>query len=427
MSISKNLKIKKRTQPEWLIFFIIVMPFLFGTLIDLLSLPSTIKYTIDISWLLLLFLAGVNLNKNKIAIEKNSIPTYIWVACFLAFTLVVYIFRYQSALYYLWGFRNNFRFYILFFALILFLNKEDIDDYLKLFDVIFWLNALVCFIQYFAFGLKGDHLGGFFGAEKGCNAYLNIFMAIVIIKSVVYCLNKKESILLCISKCSVALVIAVFSELKFFFAELFIILLVAVFITDFSARKLVIFAGAFAAIVVFASVLSSVYPHFDGFLSLNYFVEMAKNGGYSSAEQLNRLTTVPVISKEILTTPALKLFGMGLGNCDTATYEFLKTPFYHNYIYLRYNWFSTAFIFVETGFIGLAMFFGFFVLVGVKSFFMARKNKEISEYCQMAVIAAIVCVMIGIYNSSLRTEAAYMIYFMLALPFIAKKDTSYSK
>ncbi len=424
MTISQNLKIKKRTQPEWLIFFIIVFPFLFGTLIELLGFPSAIKYTLDASWLILLFLAVMNLSRGKIAIEKNSIPTYVWIICFLAITLVVYIFSYQSVLYYLWGFRNNFRFYILFFALILFLNKDDIDDYLKLFDIIFWLNSLVCAFQYFVFGLRGDHLGGFFGVEKGCNSYLNIFLAIVIIKSVIYCLNKKESILLCISKCSVALIVSVFAELKFFFLELFVILLVAIFVTDFSARKLIIFAGGFAAIVAFASILSAVYPHFEGFLSLDYFINIATTGGYSSAEELNRLTTVPIISKEILTTPSLKLFGMGLGNCDTATYEFLKTPFYHNYIYLRYNWFSTAFIFLETGFIGLVMFFGFFVLVGVKSFFMARKNKEISVYCQMALIAAIVCVMLGIYNSSLRTEAAYMIYFMLALPFIAKKDAS---
>ena len=61
---------------------------------------------------------------------------------------------------------------------------------------------------------------------------------------------------------------------------------------------------------------------------------------------------------------------------------------------------------------------GFFVLV----FFLARRAARTSGadkmYCHIASIMAICCVLIAIYNSSLRTEAGYMAYFVLALPFV---------
>lgn len=276
-------------------------------------------------------------------------------------------------------------------------------------------------VQFFAFDLRGDFLGGFFGTEKGCNGYLNVFMAVIVIKAIVYYLSKKESLLYCILICASSLVVAALAELKFFFVEFIVILFVALFISETSLRKILIFAIGLVIIVVGASILTFLSPHFANFLSIDYIIESTSTGGYASNEQLNRLTTIPIISEEILTTPSMKWFGLGLGNCDTANFEFLKTPFYFDYIHLRYNWFSTSFLYLETGFIGLIFFFGFFLLVGIKSFLMAKKDYLNRPYYQMALIAAVVCVMIAIYNASLRTEAGYLIYFMLALPLIIKK------
>ena len=421
--INNNLQltIKRRSQPEWLLMTIIFIPLICGFLIDVAHIPSAIKYSIDLALVLIVVLAAINLSRKKIYIIKSSRIFYIWIGLFLCVTFIVYITQYQTFLYYIWGFRNNFRFYIAFFAFALFFKKENIDGILKFFDIFFWVNSALCVVQFFAFDLRGDFLGGFFGTEKGCNGYLNVFMAVIVIKAIVYYLGKKESLLYCILICASSLVVAALAELKFFFVEFIVILFVALFISETSLRKILIFAIGLVIIVVGASILTFLSPHFANFLSIDYIIESTSTGGYASNEQLNRLTTIPIISEEILTTPSMKWFGLGLGNCDTANFEFLKTPFYFDYIHLRYNWFSTSFLYLETGFIGLIFFFGFFLLVGIKSFLMAKKDYLNRPYYQMSLIAAVVCVMIAIYNASLRTEAGYLIYFMLALPLIIKK------
>ena len=79
-------------------------------------------------------------------------------------------------------------------------------------------------------------------------------------------------------------------------------------------------------------------------------------------------------------------------------------------------------MYLECGWVGLAFYWGFFVLV----FFRLRKmkrtvGKEGIPYCQMAEIMAVLCLAISVYNSSLRTEAGYMAFFVLAIPFAIHK------
>ena len=65
---------------------------------------------------------------------------------------------------------------------------------------------------------------------------------------------------------------------------------------------------------------------------------------------------------------------------------------------------------------GLFFFFGFFA----RLFRLAGKacrNGDRRGHCRMARIMAVLCCLMGIYNASMRTEAAYMAYFILALPF----------
>lgn len=45
-----------------------------------------------------------------------------------------------------------------------------------------------------------------------------------------------------------------------------------------------------------------------------------------------------------------------------------------------------------------------------------------TTYCRMGRILALMCMIIAIYNSSLRTEAGYMMYFALSVPFVMRRD-----
>ena len=73
---------------------------------------------------------------------------------------------------------------------------------------------------------------------------------------------------------------------------------------------------------------------------------------------------------------------------------------------------------------GLAFFFGFFVMVFILSRKAAKEKGSNQMCCHIASILAVCCVLVAIYNVSLRTEAGYMAYFVLALPFVGRKGAS---
>ena len=385
MSKPLTLKIQRRTQPEICIWIVLIMPFLFGTIFDLLHLPSILKYTLDIAWLFLLMLMFLNLKSQSDKVAKNKV-LFIWCLAFFVFTLVGYIFNFQSVFYYLWGIRNNFRYYVFFLACILFFKIGDVPIFFKLLDVLFWINVVVCFVQYFILHIRGDWLGGIFGTTIGCTGYTNMFFVIVSLKSIIFCLNKKESILSCILKFGAMFVIAAFAEIKFFYVIFVLIIAMAFLMTDFSWRKLVIVALGLLGLMVGATLLAVVFPGSAGFLSIDSIYNYAASeGGYTASGDINRLTAIPIISKSFLTNGFKDFFGLGLGNCDTATFSLFQTPFYAQYSHINYNWFSVAFMFL---------------------------------YGQMASILSVCCILIAFYNSTLRFEAGYMAYFVLALPFI---------
>ena len=425
MKLNLSIRIKKRTQPEWLCWMIIVLPFVFGTLTDLLNLPATIKYILDFAWIVaLLMMILANLRSKAPDSKVRVMNLCIWPVLFVIYAVLLYIPNYQSGFYLLWGIRNNFRYYVAFAAFSAFLSTEDVDDYFKFFDKLFWLNAIVTLIQCFAMGLYGDRLGGIFGVSPGCNGYTNIFMLIVLTRAAVLYLEGKETLQNCAFKCLVAVFLAALAEIKGFFVEVIVVVVVAVALTNFSWRKIGFIIAGILTILIGSSVLVLVFPGSDGFLSIERILEITgSNKGYTSSGDLNRLTAISMIDDKFFDEWPLRLFGYGLGNCDVASYDFLTTPFYVQNSWLHYTWLSTAFMYLETGWIGLIFFFGFFVLAFMNAREIEKKCTGIAKsYCRIAKIMAIMCVFIAIYNSSLRTEAGYMAYFVLAIPNVVSKS-----
>lgn len=404
-----------------MIAIILLLPFFFATWIQFLHLPGAIKYVCDAAYLFLLLLLFIQKRRKSSGWirMKNVILLY------MIYTCLVYLIRWQNPAYYLWGARNTFRFYIAFLTFAYFASTEDITQWLQIFDKLFWVNAAICAVQYIFFDKQQDFLGGIFGVEKGCNAYMNIFFVIIVTKSLLFYLAGKESLWRCILKCGMAMILAALAELKVFFVELLIIGVSIILITAFSWRRFLIILGLLLGGSVCIGLLGKIFPGFSDYFSIDAMIAITANAsGYTGKGDLNRLTTIPICSERFLTTPAARMFGMGLGNCETASYSIFTTPFYSMYSHLHYTWFSTAFVFLETGYVGLTFFFGFFVYV----FFFARRqlknehNVDKQICCQMAMIIALCAVMIGVYNSSLRTEAGYMMYFILSFPFIVEKE-----
>lgn len=419
MNRKLTLKIRRRSQPGWLCWFIIVLPFLFGTLNDLMGMPWSIRYTIDIAWFALLLMMAVYRQYLSWRNEKNLI---VWVVLFLLYTALSYLPQYQSGLYYLWAVRNNFRFYVVFFAFCIFLSKSDVDGYFRLFDKVFWINVIVSVVQFAFFEKEGDYLGGIFGVEKGGNGYTNIFFCIILTKSVIFYLNKKEKLSSCAWKFIAAMGVAAMAELKFFFVEALMIIALAVLFTDFSWRKVLIIVGGIAGVLAGVALLVVIFPSFAGFFTREWLWENAiSDSGYTSSGDMNRLNAIAVCNEMFLKNGWAQTFGLGMGNCETSSFAFLNTPFFERYGDLHYTWLSYAMMYLECGWIGLIFYFGFFALVYFKIPKIEQGcDPEMKTYCQIARIMAILCAVISIYNSSLRTEVGYMAYFVMAVPFIRR-------
>ncbi len=417
---SGNIYIKKRPIPEWLTLFVFAFPFAMAFFTDFLGLPGFLKYLMDAAYLLAAMFLFM---KKQTLLGKKTMPIFIYTITFFLYTLTVHLFNFQSPFYYLWGFRNNFRFFIAFFLFTTFFEEEDMKKCLKFMDVMFWVNALISIFQFVILDYEQDYLGGIFGVEKGVNTFTLIFFSIVISKSVISFMSKTENTVLCFAKCTVSLIVAAMAELKIYFIIFPFILVVSALITRFSFRKLMLMLVS-TVMLIFASMLLTTIFKDDGMLSFDRIIEMVTASNYATAEDLGRFTAIPTISNNILTKPFEKIFGLGLGNCDTSAFAICNTPFYLSHSYLHYEWFSSAIMFLETGYIGLTVYVSFFVicLILARKYMKNRTSNEL--FCRISMITALICVIMVFYNSALRTEAAYMSVFALALPFAKSEKQS---
>ena len=300
-----------------------------------------------------------------------------------------------------------------------FIDEDYAKKIFKLLDFLFWLNVLVSFIQFFFMGVSQDYLGGLFGTTGSTNAYTLVFFIIIISKSLLATFERQESTVYCILKCIASLVVAAMAEMKFYYFVFVALLLLASILTRFSRRKFVLWFISALAVLIGSVFLSYMFDEFENFLSFDKIWEYATNEHYSSQKDINRLSAIFTLMKHYVTEPLQQIFGLGLGNCDLSELSIFNSIFHQKYSFLHYSWFTSAMMFLETGFLGMAIYLTYFVICIRRAVSQLKTGQGNKLFSQLAVIMAIMCFVLFFYNSSLRIESAYMIYFVLALPFMA--------
>ena len=217
------ITIRRRNIGEWLILFVVIFSTFFLGLKQMVGLPGIFDYVVDLVLFVLFILEIVKISKSKLDRDMGKIKLIFWIVFFLIYASASYLWNFQSIFYFLNGFRNTFRFYVFFVACILFLTEEEVHFYFKVFDWLLLVNVLLCTYQFFVLGKKMDFLGGIFGTESGCNAYMNTFLMIVMIRSVLLYLHREESIWLCFAKFLGTVYIACLAEIKIVFFNLFLL------------------------------------------------------------------------------------------------------------------------------------------------------------------------------------------------------------
>lgn len=416
-----GLRIRKRSLSQWILLFVMLWPFLVNFLAGLPSPINYIRYLCDGIILFWFVWDIVGQTKKSVKLRRDRMVFFIWICAFLVYTFVVYICNYQSAAYYLWGIRMNFRGFILFLRVLAQLKEDDADEWLGLLDGLFWINAVIAVFQFVVGGVRQDNLGGIFGTEAGTNGYTLIFLSIVSVKSQLNLYEHKEKLWTCLSKCVVSLLIAAMAELKFFLLLFVLQMVLVAILAKFSWKKVVVLAFCAVAVSMAMDLLAQWFSS-SGKFDIVEVIEKAFQENYSSANDINRLSAIGTLSHKIVKDPVDRFFGLGLGNCDNAGFAFLRTPFYERYSSLHYAFFAAPMIFLETGYVGLAFYLGFFVVCLVKAIKKRKSRMEHNLYDSMAIIFSITSPILMFYNASLRYESGWIIFIVLALPFISPKE-----
>ncbi|MBM6736532.1 hypothetical protein [Faecalicatena fissicatena] len=408
-------------RPAWIIYLMIFYCCVEKWMISQFGMPDSLDLAMDLMMLLCLGLAL------KTLFEKNDRYYFVFplvlAGAFFVIGMLSALFQQVDILLICWSYRNLMRFFLFFFSCVVILDVDDVENLMRLFSWLFHANILIVSFQFWIQGYSQDNLGGLFGTQMGCNGYMNTYLCIYVSFVCVMYMARRLSFWIFLYVSAGSLYIAALSELKFWFMEYVLILAVSILLTRFSSRTILMLIGAAAGLFIGLQLFNAVFPGWE--FSVNQILDYTGQGGYSTETDLNRLTAISRICNEFLHTISQRLFGFGLGSCETST--FFNSGFFQQYgETIHYTYLLQAFLFLETGFVGLFLYLGFYISISAKALIMRRFLDETAQiYCGTAAICAVTCILQVFYNSALRVEnSGYLAYFMLAVPFIFMKGRS---
>lgn len=366
------------------------------------------------------------IGKTKCAMANCKTIIFMYILMLITGTVSAIMEGYHGVLW-TWSIRNFGRFFVFFIACCAFLEVDDYNKFKKIILKLGVINWLLAMMQYFVLGFCGDNIGGLFGTSGGvANTWMNTFLVVLICIQVSdfftkQC-NNKAIILTLINEISIAVV----AELKFLFIEIAIILAVGMVLTKKTKKNIekivLIFLVFFVILAIAVPVLYSLFPNFNNFFSVEFMYKSATES-YTGQNDLGRATAIPTIISTIFNGDWFKtLFGIGLGNGEySQTQQIFQSQFYLRYIFTRYYWFSDAVVMVQNGIIGVISYLCVFLYLIKISKCGMKINGEFSGIYLNCILLALISMLLFIYNISLNTESAYIIYLFLAFGIIAKK------
>ena len=424
-----KIRIKRRTECEKIILGIFIIICLEGFLSIFIPQAHVLYYLVDVLNIILIL---EWLYSKKIGRLFNK-PTQAFMICFslfLLFAAMGMLVNYSNILLHIWGCRRVFSNLFFFIACICFQKTQD----LKIIDILFWLNFVVSCIE-ILLGYRQDWVGGIYGVSGGqVNGPLNILLVIVTVKAVIEYINKEESVKKLSIYILLSLLIAAFAELKIYFMELIVIVALCSLVTRFSYKKLFIFIVGAVAAFLGVTMLSYVFPEFSmDVLSVKYIWNYLTNpGGYVGqfaydAGDVNRLA---FWNKCIVYLNGFfeKLFGLGIGNCDTIDLIGVQSAFYKQHNALHYYMFPLPMFLLEQGISGMFLYLAIFLFIFIALSHMQNRYKCVSSSIfQIAKVLCLMAFVITIYDSSLLGKGGFIFFYILALPFVGITDRNRSK
>lgn len=378
-----------------------------------------INYLCDV---LLIILLLIMTSRGQVTLARNNNTfEYIPLGIFVLVVLVGWTLNSISILRAFWGVRNYGRFF-LFYALARTLwSEEDVKSIEEFFLKLFPIHMILIAFQYIVEGLNQDSLSGLFGKTVGGNGGLMIYLSIILCIIVCQFEFKKISTRKFLCYLLLIFVNAALSELKFLFVMALLLVVWYLTMSKRKGRGMILALFFVIALYVGMQVLYYVFPNFADYFSFdNIATVISDQEVYSSQYDIGRTAVFSKLSP-IITDWAGKdalLFGIGLGNGDYSdAFSVLNSEFYQVYGFMHYTWLSLGYLFVEVGYVGTVAYISFFVVLEIKAIIAYRKRS--TYYNLLGTFFPMVFMMIITYNSTLRSNYAYMAFAVLTWQTLA--------
>lgn len=320
---------------------------------------GSITYLIDMVNLVLFVVSIKRIARRTHGTRSFDVPFVIFVI-FCLFTSAINLVAPQLVFWEALSFGRLFIWIYLFRAYWTFSDVADVMNCLYKLQV---LNAAVVAFQYFFLHLKQDNVGGVFGVNAGCNAPLNMYLCIVCVWGLSGYLSKKIKLGSMAMTFVSALIIAVVAELKIFYIELVVLILLGMLYCRFSRKTIV------AAVVIVCMATAGMWflLQFDP-VSFETLVSPEKLFEYSdmqgSGYGVSRINVFTQLSDLFFSgDSAQRAFGMGFGSVSQSSIAFFTSDFFYSYGSLNYFYLITAMLYLQVGYVGAFLYFVPFILL----------------------------------------------------------------
>ena len=412
---------KGRVNIESVLIFLSLIFILFYRHFVEKGITDNIKYVLD-GIIIAVFL--VSISKARITtLFKHTVLVYTFIIIIGTIVRLANITLWDSDITnFLMDIRMLARYPMYAFACASLLDYKDCKNIKKIMYSFNLVNTVLIIYQYFTlnvwdYWMRGDYLNGFFGAYRGGNVYENVLLVIVTIIAIDDYTTKKINTCIMLVNIGINLFAATLSELKYYYIELVVILLIY-FASSFkriTARKifrtLIIALVCIIAAIYFINILYKIYPWMQGTLTswtrmLDYF----SNSHGDSQGMINRTSFISDVNNTMFHGDVINLvLGVGLGTANTGVFGGSLPAFTQKYGYTAYSWYSSSYMLIETGIIGLILYCTAFILP-VNNRFMRGTSKR-----EMVICTCIISIMMIFYNETFRTEAGLMMCILLAI------------
>lgn len=306
---------------------------------------------------------------------------------------------------------------------------DDLESVLRFLFRIQPLNAAFALVEYFVFNLTGDCCGGLFGIDAGSNMLLNMYL--VFVSSIACCgylsgVKSSQGALSFASTLVGSFFVATLAEIKFFYFEAAVIIIIAVLLGKKSAKMATAIALFVAACLVGLSALAVYFPDsYDMLFDSNQMLSYDDGSNVAtSGYGISRFGAISQIDELFFHGDTLdQVVGFGFGSATMSSIDQFCSPFYWTYGWLRYYYSQIAMLYLQNGYVGLAIYFA---LMLMPCLFAVLKRKELESlggrfWLTFTVAVTVLFVMNCFYNASSRSYAALLWAVCLAAPFLVSQ------